>query len=205
MLDQGVNATEADRGSDELDRAHDRCRRLEAALDLEREDGAGPEELAAVRHRVADPQHGRMPFEPPGEDARPFLRLPHAKRQRRQAPVEEVGREGMQDRAGRHAHLPEVGRPAGVASDDAGHHVAVAGEELRRALQGECRAVAGRLLEDGGGEGVVDEHRHAVGRGDRLLDVDLGERRVLRRLEHHEGGVPAKRRCNGLETVRPGH
>ena len=103
-----------------------------------------------------------MPFEPPGQDARTFLRLAHAKRQRRQAPVEEVGGEGMQERAGRDAHLPEARRPARVAGDDACDDVAVTGEELRRAVQGERRAVSRGLLEDGRRNGVVDEHRNGA-------------------------------------------
>ena len=90
-----------------------------------------------------------------------------------------------------------------VAGDGAGDDVAVAAEELRRAVQRQGGAVPGRVLQDRGGEGVVDEHGHAGGGRDDRGDVDLAEGRVLRRLEQHEPGLGPDRRLRP-RRFRPG-
>ncbi len=86
------------------------------------------------------------------------------------------------------------GRPRLARRDDARDHVAVAAEELRRAVQDERRPKLERALEDRRHEGRVDDDRDAARVLHRLRDVDEVERRVARRLEHDETRVRANRR-----------
>ena len=83
-----------------------------------------------------------------------------------------------------------------VARDDRAHlHVGVAGEVLRRGVHDEVDAVLERALQQGSGEGVVDDDVGAGlvrGGGDRRDVGDL-EGRVGRRLEPDQRGVGAGR------------
>ena len=117
--------------------------------------------------------------------------------------MQEVGCERVQQRAGQDPHLAQPGSPVRVARDGAGDDVTVPAEELRRAVQRQCRAVAGGILEDRRGEGVVDEHGHPGRRCDDRRDVDLAERRVLRSLEQDEPGIGPDRRRDRAR-LRPG-
>ena len=78
---------------------------------------------------------------------------------------------------------------ASLVATTPGDHVAVAAQELRRAVQHERGPELERALQHRRHEGRVDEHGHAARVAHRLRDVDEVERRVARRLEHHEAGV----------------
>ncbi len=110
----------------------------------------------------------------------------------------------MKPPAGGEAHLAQPGGELLVAGDDSAHHVPVAPQVLRRAVQHDPRPVFDGPLEYGGGEGVVDQQRHrAAGVRDRP-DVHFREGRVGRRLDDHQSRVGADR-LGDARRVRPGH
>ena len=110
--------------------------------------------------------------------------------------MQQVGAERMQQRTREDPDLAQPAGPADVAGDRPGDDVAVASEKLGRTVQCQCGAVPGRVLQDGRGEGVVDQHGDAAGGCDGRSDVYLAEGRVLRRLEQHEPGVGPDRGCD---------
>ena len=108
--------------------------------------------------------------------------------------MQQVGGQRVEQRPGEDADLAQPAGPVRVARDRPGDDVAVAAEELRRAVQHQRGAVPGGVLEDRGGEGVVDEHGHVARRRDGGGDVDQAEGRVLRRLEQDEPRLGPDRR-----------
>ena len=110
----------------------------------------------------------------------------------------------MQESAGECANLAQALDPFTVGGDDAAHDVTVAAQVLGRAVQHEGRAVFGRSLQHGRGEGVVDEERHVTrGVGDRA-QVDELERRVRGSLDDDQTRVGADRVAD-LRDIRPRH
>ncbi len=196
MLDQRVGRAQADRGRHQRHRRHQPRRRGVPAFDLECEHRPRPLELAPVGRRVEDARHGRMRREPLGEDPGPCRRLADADLEGRQAPVHEIRRDRVQECPRQDAHLPQTRCPLGARGDHSGHHVAVASQELRRAVQGEGGAVTTGVLQHRRRERVVDEHGNAARGPHDVLDVDLPQRRVLRSLEQHEAGIRADRVVN---------
>ena len=196
MLDQRVGRAQADGGRDEPYGLHHDRGGLPAPGDLEREHGAGPSQLDAVGLGVEHALDGRMAGEQAGERLRSLLRGAHTEGQRRQAPVEQIRGQGVEQRPGEDPDLPQPTGPVRVARDRPGDDVAVASEELRRAVQRQRGAVPGRVLQDRGGEGVVDEHGHVTCGRDGGGDVDLAEGRVLRRLEQDEARLGPDRRSD---------
>ena len=97
----------------------------------------------------------------------------------------------VQERAGSHPHLAQAGRPLLARRHHARDHVAVAAEELGRAVEHEGRAQLERPLQDRGHEGRVHDHRHPVRVTDRRRDVHEVEGGVARGLEHDQAGVGA--------------
>jgi len=100
----------------------------------------------------------------------------------------------VQDGADGVADLAQGAGAVLVASDDAARHVTVTAEELRRAVQHEPGAVFSGPLQDRGGERVVHQQRHLATIGRQDAQVDLGQGRVRRRLDHDQAGVAAQRR-----------
>ena len=192
VLDERVRRAEADGGCHQPDRAEERRRRVVPALDFEGEDRARAAHLPA-KHVAVVPEagvvhrrHGGVRGEPCDEPLRRRLRPFDAERERREAAVEEVRRERVEQRARGDADLPQPPRPRLVRRHDAGDHVAVAAEEFRRAVEHERRAMFERPLQYGRRERRVHEDRHAARLRHDVLDIDEAERRVRRRLDHDE-------------------
>ena len=117
-----------------------------------------------------------------------------------QAAQREPGLERAGDRADQVAAALEHGVQLVVAGDHGTHqHVAVAGEELGRRVHDDVGAELERLLQQRGGEGVVDDHVRAglVGRLDDRLDVGDLERRVGRATRAR----PGRRRRSASTTA----
>ena len=114
--------------------------------------------------------------------------------QRLQPAQHEPGGVGRRDDPGEPAREVQAVAQLAVAGDrDAGEHVVVAGEDLRRAVEGDVAAVLERPEAEGGGHGrVADDGRRMCGCG---LEVRHRQRRVRRRLEEDEVGPRGRGAC----------
>ena len=97
----------------------------------------------------------------------------------------------MQQGTGGRTHGAQRGGVLFAAAHHAGDHVAVASQELGRAVQHVARAQLRGILQHGSGEGGVDQHRRVAGGFDHGLDVDQVQGRVAGGLDHHQRGVVA--------------
>ena len=90
-----------------------------------------------------------------------------------------------------------------VDDDDAADAVAVAVQELGRAVQHDVGAERERLLHVGAGERVVDDHAHAVAVGDLAGRRDVGDaqHRVGGRLDEQVLRRRRERRRDGVEVA----
>lgn len=188
MLDQGVDAAEADRRGDEPYRGDHPVR---IAVHLERDH-------RAAHLRVVDPGDAWIGAQPAAQFGGARGSGPNPHRQGGEPAQQQIPGHGMQHPAGGEADLAQPGRELLVAGDDPAHHIAVPAQIFGGAVEDDPGPVLDGPLQDGGGEGVVDEQRHrAAGVGERA-DVDLGERRVRRRLDHHQTCV----RTDGSRDAR---
>jgi DNA-binding Lrp family transcriptional regulator len=110
----------------------------------------------------------------------------------------------MQHAAGREAHLAQSPRELLVAGHHSGHDVPVSAQVLGGAVQDQAGPLSGGALQHGCGEGVVGEQRDGAAGVRDGAQVEFGERRVGRGLDHDKPGV----RAQGVRDARrvdPGH
>ena len=120
----------------------------------------------------------------------------HAQLERAGTAVHEVAVERPGDRADRVLEEGDaLGERVVVEGEEAADHIAVTSEVLGGRVHDDVRPQRQRMLQRGGGKGVVDHHQRAVLMGDRAerLDVDDPEPRVAGRLDPHH----ARRRGPG--------
>ena len=196
-FEERLDAAERGRVRDDRGRLF-HCPRV--ARDVEREQAAEGAVHPARGERVveagvADALDARVAGQAAGELERACRLAADAELQRPQAAEEEPGRVGRGDDPRACAESAEaVGRFVVGADDRAEEDVGMAGEELRRAVEGEVGAVLERPEQDRRrGRGVDDERRRVRGR---RLEVGEGEERVRRRLDPHEVGLGG--RCGRL-------
>ncbi len=165
---------------------------------------SSPLRVLSRKPRVEDAGDGVVRAHALGERLRGLLLRAHPQRKRAQAAVQQVRGHRVQQAAGERAHLAQPLHPVVVRGDDAPHDVSVAAQVLRRGVEHEGGPVPRRLLQDGRGERVVDEHRNIARRGDDLGEIEEFERRVGGGLDDHEPCVGAQRRGDAVRG-RPRH
>ena len=118
VLDQGVGRAQRDRRRRELHVLQDPPRRRRAARHFESEDRPGAAHLAphetqrvaAGKARVEDARDAGVGEELRGQKSGALLRAPHPERQGREAPVQQVGRPGVEQCPGEDAQLAKTRR-----------------------------------------------------------------------------------------------
>src|SRR6266545_4602462 len=184
--DDGIDPAEAGGTGAELEVVHEGLAGCSAPLGLECEHAAEAVELPfrelvlriALQTCIEDGLDGGLLFEEVRQREGVLARALETKRERLQASAEEVGGKRIEDRAGVDqvsASSRDRFRPTG---NDAGRHVVMSVQVLRRRLADEVGAVLQGSAEDRRGEGVVDnENTVPFGLRDRR-DVGDGHPRV---------------------------
>ena len=150
--------------------------------------------VAVFAPRIEDLRDRGVLREPGGDAPGALLLALHPQRECGKPTVQQVGPERVEESARDGPHAPQrLDRPFGPG-DDAGDHVTVSAEVLRRAVQCHRRAQIDRVLQHGRRERVVHDDGDFSGLRDDGGDVDQLEGRIGGRLQHDEPGVVADAR-----------
>ena len=78
-----------------------------------------------------------------------------------------------------------------IATHHAGNHIAMPAQKLGGAVQYITCTQRSRLLQHGGGEGGIHQHRHLAGSGNHRLDIDQIQGGIGGGFDNHQHGVGA--------------
>jgi hypothetical protein len=164
MLDERVHAPERDGVGEQTYAGRHGGRGVVAAAKTHGDHRAGAAQLAtektpriAVAPRIEDLRDRGVLREPGGDAPGALLLALHPQRECGKPTVQQVGPERVEESARDGPHAPQrLDRPFGPG-DDAGDHVTVSAEVLRRAVQCHRRAQIDRVLQHGRRERVVHD------------------------------------------------
>jgi hypothetical protein len=164
VLDEGVNPAKRDSVRGEAQPRHDLFGGGKASAQFEGQQTAGSSQLLPAHplqahRRVVDSENLRLTPEKLSKQHGSLLLRPDADRQGREAAMEQVSSQRMQDAPG---DGPNPTNPSSAflgTHDHSTDRVSMSPNGFRRAVQDICSAMIDGVLENGSGHRVVDNNR----------------------------------------------